>query len=249
MEKLGRLEGAVPEAPLSCEDYYEVHKNTVEKSKDYSPKELKSSGPFCIFPPKKRFRNKTGLIRSEGHLFASLTEAALAVILKTYIPEFRLKEGETFQIPLFGDSKADFKVGGCIVEFHSPRLGTSHGQMGDFTSRKELLNFHHALHNMRGCEEEREDFIAATKKILLACYRDKRSQLIERGQQKGKELIVVATRADFYYLVINRFAGANTPSISEFMALYWWLIEKLAVENGLPVKTLRRSQMMDRIAA
>ena len=129
--------------------------------------------------------------------------------MQKYIPGFKVKPGENFQIPMSKRREADFIVNGVVVEYHPVRT------YYDFRDRKKYREYLAEVKKLRGAEKEA--FKKKTERNLANSYRQRRKRMIaETPEHVGKELIVAKSSAEFYDKVIKRF-GQNYPSKGEFV--------------------------------
>lgn len=179
-------------------------------------------------------------ISYNGTRYCSLSEAALGVLLEQFLPGFKVIEAKTFQIPIGNGRCVDFLINGVLVEYHALRLSREHGRYGDFACQKEYRRYLKHFRRVRNNPRQRFQLYKATCRRLAARYTKLRRAWIERSpMHSGRELIVATSREEFYEKVIVRFGGPNIPSRGEFLALFWWWVNMLAHQNGLP--SLRKS--------
>lgn len=159
--------------------------------------------------------------------FSSASEAACAILMECFIPEFRIREGVTFQIPLTrtrrGHIRAvDFCVHNALVEYHPiprARCRAKRPPSG-------------AGGSMQGRAFE------ARRAAILERYRAERQRLVSaHPEHADKELIVVSSPAEFYERVIRRFS-VHPPPLAQFLALFFGVRE--SIERNAMGRTAKR---------
>ncbi len=206
------------------------------------------SSPLII---RGRFRpqhapNEIGRILYNNQLYFSRCEAACGALMERFIPGFRVREGETFQVPIgvdrFGHMRhVDFLVKDVLIEYHQPRFWRSKRRHGDFDSPEQFRQYRRDLLALP--EDQRETFRELTKKKLALQYTAKReSQIALSLEHSGRELVVATDARDFYHKVIVRF-GRNIPSEDAFAHMFCQIChraEELSSEAGDRRRQLRR---------
>lgn len=140
--------------------------------------------------------------------FASHAEYAAGVLLEKYVPDFLLKTGATFQVPIGFNKTCDFLVNGVFVEYHP--LNISH----EFDDRQALRTFFAALKHVK--QPFRNQVVAAVTNELAEKYYRRRKFLITIHGGKDSELLVCRTASDLYRDVVKRFA-TNAPREAQFV--------------------------------
>jgi hypothetical protein len=164
-----------------------------------------------------------GQFKVNGLEYASASEAACAMLMERYIPNFKIIVGKTFQVEIGRNhcdhaQHVDFQVNSVLFEFHPPRLWRYKDRLGDFTSYQEKAEFYKIRKELKG--QARKEHIAKMSKIMTENYYKKRKDIIEKSSEhKGKELIVTVDASDFYHKVIARF-GVRVPSEKHFVAMF-----------------------------
>ena len=164
--------------------------------------------------------SQTGRFFFNNHLYFSRSEAACGALMERYVPGFKIRDGETFQVPI-GVNRfqrmrhVDFLVRNVLVEFHQPRFWRSKERHGDFESPQQFREYKQALQALPS--DQREAFRELTKVKLGLQYTLKReAQVALSLDHAGKELIVASDARDFYHKVIVRF-GRHVPEERDFL--------------------------------
>ncbi len=189
---------------------------------------------YCPYPQIDRIYADSKVFFN-GIGFCSLSEAALSALLEVFVPGFKTIEGITFQVPLGEGRSIDFYVNGVVIEYHQPRLHPEKGKNGDYPDREDYAAFIHDLKRAGGNSWKRQKVIETTRLMLYECYYSKRRVLLDNNPSfTDAELIVATSREDFYRKVILRFVEDEPPSLGEFIARFWWWVNLIARQNGLP---------------
>jgi len=141
--------------------------------------------------------------------FQSKSEAACAVLMQKYISGWKCIEGETFQVGLFQNRKADFLIGPEIVfEYHPISL---HREMISDNARHSLER------QLKHCKQYlKDEIIDAIKDELYYQYFARRQILVKATPGlENAELIVAIDSKGFYRKVIARFSD-SPPGLREF---------------------------------
>jgi hypothetical protein len=150
-----------------------------------------------------------------GHRHDSYEEAVCGVLLEKYIPGFKLREGDTFQVPLAGGKRADFRVGTTIVEWHPVLMFKTKEGVGSFADFNELKEYQAIKSKLT--DSKARLFEAETKRKLADRYYQARKEDIDSTpNQRGRELVVADTAKAFYHAVVARF-GRDIPSEQKFL--------------------------------
>ena len=150
--------------------------------------------------------------------FASHAEYATGVLLERYIPDFELKTGATFQVPVGHNKAIDFYIHGLFLEYHPCNL--SH----EFDDKQALRRFWNALKHVK--QPFRDQIVASVADELSEKYYRRRQFLVSMHGGKDTELVVCRTPTDLYRDIIKRFA-ANPPREQKFLQEF----QKLANER------------------
>ena len=189
---------------------------------------------FCPYPQIDRIYADSK-VHHNGVGYCSLSEAAFGAILELLIPGFKIVEGVTFQVPIGEGRSVDFFINGALVEYHQPRLHPERGKIGDFQNRDDYMFFLRSLKRSGGNTWRKQKLIDETRNELASNYYHKRRELIDRNTElRNTELIVATSREDFYRKIILRFVAENPPSLGDFIARFWWWVNIIARQNGLP---------------
>lgn len=146
--------------------------------------------------------------RRELITFSSYSEYAAGVLLEKYIPNFEIRPGQTFQVPIGHGKSCDFFVNGVFVEYHPCTI--SH----EFDDRQALRKFHDALRHVK--DHIRQDIISAIADELSEKYYIRRKFLVSMHGGKDAELIVAKSATELYRQVIKRFSD-GAPKEAEFV--------------------------------
>lgn len=159
-------------------------------------------------------------VRAESLKFQSVSEYACAKLLERHC-EWKGYPGTTFQVPL-GRTFFDFRVGGCLVEYHPLSL------------RREFLT--DALHNIMSAAR----FLSKSKKaeLLEAVAGELKAQYIKRRGQvasahttyRDYEVVCCFTPEEFCEKVIQRHS-THLPSATEDLLLEF----RRAIKDGRKV--------------
>jgi len=153
-------------------------------------------------------RRKLPSIPDRPITFASHAEYAAGVLLERYIPDFELKTGTTFQVPIGYNKTCDFLVKGVFVEYHPMNLNH------DFDDRQALRRFWEALKHVR--QPFREQIITAVADEMAEKYFRRRKFLVTIQAGKDSELLVCRNPISLYRDVIKRFAE-DPPREQKFL--------------------------------
>lgn len=138
--------------------------------------------------------------------FDSFEEAALAILLTTYLRGYELQPGVTFQVPnngKFHDFVIDGVFGGelqkIVLEYHRPRAYYSPSKGGDFESYEEYQEYRRFREGFSS-SEEKEQFENQILAYLGNEYHQKRRALLDSHPRlKGYTLVTVIDPTETYY--------------------------------------------------
>jgi hypothetical protein len=167
----------------------------------------------CQPDPKRSRRPKHPKILINGHNFCSVSEAACGILLSVLLPNFKLQEGETFQIPIGHSRTVDFKVGETLVEFHPLRLAQKLERATEFYSLKAPKR------------------LVELARLERQQYRERREKAVAAGPLRSSELIIVTTPQELFLQVICRFTHNPTLNVVEFCELFWSLVDQIKRES------------------
>lgn len=174
-------------------------------------------------------------IHYNGVWYCSLSEAAFGALLERFISDFKVVEGLTFQVPMGNGRSVDFQIDGVLIEYHQVRLAPKRGTYGDFRSWREYAQYAKTARHLIRHKQRWQTFAKQVQEKLALNYYQRRKQMIaENPFYRSAELIVATSREDFYRKVILRFAPEKAPGLDEFLAMFWWWVNIIAKENGLP---------------
>ena len=150
-------------------------------------------------------------IPQEPLKFASKSELAIGVLLEQLIPNFRLENGRTFQVPIGYNKTCDYLINGVFFEYHPPVLKY------DLASEKAFFRIAKLLNKLpsKAADELRE----ALLEELAASYYKKRRFVITASFGKNTELIVCTNADDVYREIIQRFCP-EPPGLKVFQELF-----------------------------
>lgn len=136
--------------------------------------------------------------------FGSKSECACGLMLESYVSDFKLKTGETFQVPLLGGRTCDFKVNGLWFEYHPIQL------QFEFKDKQAYRQLMSTL--KRVAKHDRETIASSLVSEKAEQYYRKRSFLIEGTiGHRNFELVVADSPKEFINQVLKRFS-AKLPS-------------------------------------
>lgn len=162
------------------------------------------------------------------------------MLLEQFVAGFKVKEGRTFQVQIGKGRSVDFLINGVLVEYHAMRLVPERGKYGDFPCRREYFEYTRRLSKLGTNRYQRNRLYQSTCQRLAGNYYQRRNAMVQQSARfRGHELIVAATREEFYQKVMRRFAGPKIPSLRAFLGLFWWWVNIIARQNGLP--TVKKS--------
>jgi hypothetical protein len=180
--------------------------------------------------PKKHAQDhQDGKFLFEGRRFFSRTEAACGTLMERFIPDYKIVDGKTFQVPIGADKfdhmrHVDFMVAGVLIEFHQVRFWKNTRRCGDFESFKDYCEYKRQMRELP--VEQRQAFLELTQTRLLHNYTAKReAQIAACPEHAGRELIVARSASDFYHRVIRRF-GEDIPDEKAFLRMYHRICER-----------------------
>jgi hypothetical protein len=167
-----------------------------------------------------------------GMGFCSVAEAACAIMLELYVPDFKVQEGVTYQIAMHNGGSVDFAISGVLFEYHHLRSYRDRRRFGDFKDRQSYEAFQRQFCRVRNNPYKREKLIAQTRRELRESYINRRRQMIDANPiHRGRELIVATSVEELYENVIRRFNPHFSPNRDEFLELYERLVRTIAREN------------------
>jgi hypothetical protein len=144
-----------------------------------------------------------------------------------YLPDFKIIQGETFQVPIGGGKTVDFRFKNIIVEYHHPRLKPSKRHLGDFPSKQSYLKFKKELEGIRNAEK-REEFVEEVKEELIEHYYDKRRHALnDHPTHRNAELVVVSSPQEVFEKIISRFSRTSEMSPEEIENLADSILEMI----------------------
>lgn len=172
-------------------------------------------------------------IQFRGIFFSSLSEAAIALVLEEFVPDFRVAPGVTYQVPLGQGRTVDFAIGETFIEYHPIRM-PQHSRR-KISRRSRLANPRPRRSGRSSYAGPHDYYHSEQRRMLAQRYYSKRRRAIDQNSAlRGIELIVATSREEFYVLVFRRFAGPAAPTLDHFLALFWKAADRVARYNGLP---------------
>jgi len=161
----------------------------------------------------------------DGNWFDSQEEAACGVLMAKYIPKFRVREGETFQLNTEIPKTIDFLVEGIFVEYHPIILCKSENGLGDIGSREEYARFREIREFLSS--EEKKEFERDYMRVLAVNYFESRRAAIDQSDTyRGSELVLVQDSGELYDSIITRF-GRGYSSRDDFIREFKETIKKV----------------------
>ncbi len=163
--------------------------------------------------------------------FCSRSEAICAELLERFVPNFRVIEGVTFQVPISIDDRGnvlavDFFVDGVFLEYHPARFFKNKKGYGDFSTKEEYKAYTRLFHSLG--KNERDFIHAAVRARLKDNYYKRRRAILDRHPvYRRAELVVATSPEELYYLVICRFGSQPPKSVERFLQLFEELRETL----------------------
>ena len=204
----------------------EAHKGK-PKSKEHMRKLVEGS-IASITPEQRREIGRKGGIAAleslvennfynvEGRFYAqSLQEGAIALLLEKYVPNFRVQNGENFQVKGKGLNCGgiDFLVDGEFLEWHPVMIFyKSKNKGGDIPTAEEENAYKKCLETL--AEEEREQFEDEYRKALAGGYWHNRQTLVNKSGYSGAN-VALATDVVGLYKFMSRHSDA-LPSFKDF---------------------------------
>lgn len=165
-----------------------------------------------------------------GNWYGSYEEAACATLISKYVPEFTLKEGETFQVSV-GDNFIDFKVGSYFLEYHPILLFWNSRNTGSFKSRADYLKYleiKNALDEQSG--RQRNAFVDRVRNELREQYFEERKEIVEQSlTHGGTPLLVVESPKSLYYFL--KHIGTNLPGEETFLKEFNRVVSRAKAQN------------------
>lgn len=151
--------------------------------------------------------------------FDSYVEAATAIALETFIPDFTLERGANYQVVIEGTSKKiDFMINGVLVEYNPIILTYPHGRVAGTFTQEEYETYRQHLNLLD--KSQRAEFTEQVRQGLLQRYIQRRREAIDQAEDaRDRELIVVTNPRELYEQVITRF-GQNFPTQEEFSRFF-----------------------------
>jgi hypothetical protein len=150
----------------------------------------------------------------DGIRFHSRCEVAAAILLERYVPRFRVKEGETYQVPIGFGRFVDFALEKdgrkYLLEYHPANLKFE-------MNGKAYARLCQALGTVE--PKTRRAIRDAIRDDKLVDYIRKRAFCIQFSpieEVQKSTLIVCDNPVQFYRLVIRKF-GSNVPNEKQFL--------------------------------
>lgn len=148
--------------------------------------------------------------------FASRSEFACGVLLERYVKDFRLRNGETFQVGVGHNKVIDFYVNGVFVEYHPINLKF---EFDNPVALRMLLN------GTRHCNAHaKREIIEGIKLELAEKYYRRRKFLVTLAAGKDSELICCYSAEDFCKKVIRRFSD-TAPKLPVLLSQWNKLVQ------------------------
>ena len=202
------------------------HENQVK------PKLVAVPSPASSGAEKKVFARASIYFNNIG--YCSLSEAVCGTLLELFVPDFKIIEGETFQVALGNGSSVDFLIHGVLVEFHGVRFQAERGRFGDFNSRQDYVQYNRRLRQLRGNRYKRQQLMELTRDQLIQNYFQRRRRLIDQHEDHRRcELVVAGNCNEFYDRVIRLFNRTFFPNRAEFRQIFYALVKVVARQNSL----------------
>lgn len=137
----------------------------------------------------------------EVYTFDSRSEAVCAIILEQYVPEWRIKRGNTWQIPLPFGKVADFKVNDTIIEFHPIDLKY------EFKDPKAFWKFKTQLKSIP--TKKAEKIIETIKAEKLAAYTHARKELLSHSRDLRHYKLEVCPNDKSFAVAVSNLINSN----------------------------------------
>lgn len=180
-------------------------------------------------------RDNRPIAPGDGPLYCSKSEGACALLMEKYVPGFKVREGESFQVVVgknrFGhELTMDFLLQqGVFFEFHAVKFWKKGRHYGDFKDYHEYRDYKRTLaslpnHLKKGYEEQ-------TKlKLGENYYERRRAMLDENPVYRHIELVVALSPGEFYDKIIRRF-GQDYPDKSQFCQEFQRTMKDVVTEH------------------
>ncbi|MCX6748361.1 MAG: hypothetical protein NT076_02040 [Candidatus Pacearchaeota archaeon] len=170
-----------------------------------------------------------------GNCYHSASEAAVAHLFERYIPRWKVKRNETWQVRNRGidNGGIDFLIPDCgFVEFHPPRAfyGKSKKNRGhgDFRNYGEYEKFKEIKGRIREChgEDRAREFDKRIKRLIAQRYAESRRNSIDNSEYRRTPLVYCRNAEDVYDKVISTY-GKNIPSKEDFSREFRRVLSKI----------------------
>ena len=155
--------------------------------------------------------------RLEGNDYDSMEEAATGILLEKYIPNFKVKEDETFQVGKISDDKTcgciyDFIIPDAIIEWHPVNL------IHDFDYISEAYQEYEELKKEFKTPEDKIDLNLIRRGLeddVATEYWFKKQYISDNSDYNGKEVILARDFNELYDLVLTKYGKEDLPSKRE----------------------------------
>ncbi|MBI2430569.1 MAG: hypothetical protein HYV39_00975 [Candidatus Levybacteria bacterium] len=151
--------------------------------------------------------------------FDSYAEAATAMSLEQFVPEYQVARGDNYQVILESAGiKVDFLVGDVLVEYNPIVLKYLQRRVTGFDTQEEYELY---MQNLSQLDENQQvGYTEQVREGIAQRYFQRRRRAIDQDPGfRDRELIVATTPGDLYDQVITRF-GENYPNRDEFIEFF-----------------------------
>lgn len=167
-----------------------------------------------------------GRFSLDGIRYHSRSEAAAAIMLDRYLPDFHIEPWKTFQVPVGigsgGDIQTvDFRYGDLLIEYHPPRVHRQPRRNQRKRSRepKVLRNLRERLVDRNLTASQRRKIVHEMREYLIRKYRRRRLSVLEESAfVQDYELIIASSPDELYKKVIVPFGESGLPRLSGFVS-------------------------------
>jgi hypothetical protein len=151
--------------------------------------------------------------------------------MQLYVPGFRAQRGHSYQIAIGSDRSVDFRIKNVLIEYHPVRFISERGRYGDFSCRREYVEYVRECERVRHSSKRLRQVIEQTRVRLAEHYFTKRRKLINQSPLLAHcELVVASSPEEFYDRVLARF-GRRIPTKEDYMELFYSLVRTISQDS------------------
>jgi hypothetical protein len=148
--------------------------------------------------------------------FDSRSEAACAILLEKYAPDWECIKGLTWQIPV-GTKHIDFRIGPVFLEYHPIKLAWETVNKDAHDRLCQCLR--------RAPRDLKQSVLGYLKDELASRYWRERRDVLAASEYRDCQLVVAHSPSDLYQRLFRSFDGA--PAEAQFLREFRKLCRKL----------------------